>query len=530
MRGKRERLSMKLELYDTTLRDGSQMEGMSLSLRDKLSIAGKLDELGLDFIEGGYPASNPKDAEFFRKVGNLGLKTAKPVAFGSTRRKNIKVEEDAGIEALLDAGTDYLCVFGKSWDLHATNVLKTTLEENLAMIFDTVSYLKSKGRHVIYDAEHFFDGYINNQEYAMATLDAAEKAGAEVLVLCDTNGGMIPSRVASIITAVKKRVKTPLGIHAHNDSGCGVANSLTAVESGCVQVQGTINGYGERCGNADLTAIIADLGLKMGIGEISGDELKRLTEVSHFVSEVANIALSPHHPYVGQSAFAHKGGVHVSAALRQKGAYEHIEPEAVGNVQRFLVSEQAGMAAVVEKAKEVADIDLSGRPDKVKEMIGKLKDKENAGYHFEAADGSFALFIMKNLGVYKPFFDVESYRVSVDRTRSGRSTAEATVKLLLEGERVVVVGEAKGPVNALDRALRKALIEHYPRIKKSRLTDFKVRILGEKSGTAAVTRVLIESTDGKRDWGTIGVSENIIEASWEALVDSFEYFLSRNPE
>lgn len=520
---------MRVETYDTTLRDGSQMEGISFSLRDKLFIAQKLDELGVDYIEGGYPGSNPKDAEFFRKVKKHPLKKSKTVAFGSTRRKNSAVDEDSSVKALLKAETDCVCVFGKSWDIHVTNVLVTDLKENLAMIRDTVSYLKSQGKEVIYDAEHFFDGFVNNYEYALETLKAAEEGGASRIVLCDTNGGMIPGRVREVVQKVIEKIGTPLGIHAHNDSGCAVANSIVAVEGGCVHVQGTINGFGERCGNADLTSIIPDLTLKLGIDCIDRENLPKLTEVSHFVSEVANITLNPHHPYVGHSAFAHKGGVHVSAVLRQKGAYEHIDPALVGNRQRFLVSEQAGTAAVIQKAKEVAEIDLSEKTDKVKEIIKKLKEKENVGYHYEVADGSFAIFILKNLGVYKPLFEVEGYKVSVERARSGRSTAEAIVKLFVNGERVIVVGEGKGPVNALDRALRKALEPHYPDLTKSRLTDFKVRILGETKGTAAATRVLIESTDGKKDWGTVGVSENIIEASWEALVDSIDYSLLAAP-
>lgn len=515
----------KIELYDTTLRDGSQMEGISFSLRDKLLIAKKLDELGVDYIEGGYPGSNPKDVEFFNKIRKNPLEKAKVVAFGSTRRKNIKVAEDSNIKSLIDAKTGAICIFGKSWDIHVTNVLVTTLKENLAMIGDSVAYLKKKGKEVIYDAEHFFDGFINNREYAIETLRVAESAGADRIVLCDTNGGMLPSQIEMIVGDVEKEVGVPLGIHAHNDSGCAVANSIVAIEGGCTHVQGTINGYGERCGNADLTSIIPNLALKLGIDCLDHEHLQKLTDVSHFVSEVANIALNPHHSYVGHSAFAHKGGVHVSAVLRQKGAYEHIDPELVGNKQRFLVSEQAGAAAVIQKANEVAGIDLSEKPEKVKEIIKKLKEKENIGYHYEVADGSFAIFVLRNLGVYKPLFEVEGYRVSVDRARSGKSNAEAIVKLFVDNERVVVVGEGKGPVNALDRALRRALELHYPELSKNRLTDFKVRILGEKKGTAAVTRVLIESTDGKKEWGTIGVSENIIEASWEALVDSVEFSL-----
>lgn len=516
---------MRIEIFDTTLRDGSQMEGVALTLRDKLSIARKLDELAVDYVEGGFPASNPKDVEFFREMAAEPLQRAAVVAFGSTRRKGMKAADDPAVQALAAAGTDVVCIFGKSWDVHVTNVLVTTLQENLEMIADSVAFLKAAGKRVIYDAEHFFDGYGNNPDYAMKTLKAAADAGAETLVLCDTNGGMLPEGVAKIVAAVAKKVKTPLGIHAHNDSGCAVANTVVAVESGCTHVQGTINGYGERCGNADLTSIIPNLVLKLDLECTAAGHLERLTEVSHFVAEVTNVALNSHHPYVGHSAFAHKGGVHVSAALRQKRAYEHIEPEAVGNAQRLLVSEQAGTAALIEKTKELTGIDLSENDEKARELIKKLKSKENAGYHYEAADGSFALFILKNVGAYKPFFQVEGYRVSVDRARSGRSSSEAIVKVIVDGERELVVGEGKGPVNALDRALRRALCARLPQVEESQLTDFKVRILGEKKGTAAVTRVLIESTDGRTEWGTVGVSENIIEACWEALVDSIEYHL-----
>lgn len=491
---------------------------------DKLKIAQKLAELGIHYIEGGFPGSNPKDMEFFKLAKELTLGDTRLVAFGSTRRKDIPPEQDNNLVELIRAGTSAVCIFGKSWDVHVTSVLVTTLEENLKMIYDSVSFLKKNGLEVIYDAEHFFDGFKNNKSYALKTLSEAERAGADWIVLCDTNGGTLPTEVQTILREVKSVTRVPLGIHAHNDAECAVANSLMAVQEGATQVQGTINGYGERCGNANLISIIPDLVLKLGVECISREKLALLMETAHHVSEIANLVPEPHQPYVGQSAFAHKGGIHVSAVLKQKGAYEHIDPDLVGNVQRVLVSELSGVKSIIEKAREVG-IDLSNRPDQVAAILSKIKEHEHAGYHYEVADGSFALFVMKHIGVYRPLFDLESFEVGMDHRRTGKFETEAVVKLRVKGQRLVEIAEGNGPVNALDKALRRALEPVYPELNKIKLTDYKVRVFDVKKGTAAVVRVLIESTDGERTWGTIGVSENIIEASWQALVDSIEYGL-----
>lgn len=515
-----------VKLYDTTLRDGAQTEGLSFSVEDKLKIALALDELGVHYIEGGWPGSNPKDIEFFKRVSKKRLKSAQLVAFGSTRHKDTPAHKDTNLKELLKADMSVVCIFGKGWDVHVTKVLVTTLAENLKMISDSVAFLKKRELEVVYDAEHFFDGYRNNRDYALKTIKVAEEAGADWIVLCDTNGGTLPQQIGKIVREVKGEVKIPLGIHAHNDNECGVANSMVAVEEGATQVQGTINGYGERCGNANLTSIIPNLVLKMGIPCLSKDKLQLLTEVSRRVSEIANVVPNPHQPYTGESAFAHKAGVHVSAVLKQEVAYQHIDPAAVGNIQRVLVSELSGGKALVHKAKE-AGVDLSDKPQKVTDVLKKLKKLEHAGYHFEAADGSFAVFLKKATGAYRPLFKLESFRVIMDRYRSGKLSTEATVKLWIKGKRVVEMAEGNGPVNALDKALRKAVGRAYPDLSKIKLADYKVRIVDEKKGTAAVTRVLIESTDGKKIWGTIGVSENIIEASWEALLDSLEFGLMK---
>ncbi len=514
-----------ISLYDTTLRDGSQREGLSLSVRDKLSIARKIDQLGLAYIEGGWPGANPKDNEFFEAMRDHPLEHATLVAFASTRRKGTPVAEDAGMQALVAAGTHAVCVFGKSWDMHVTHALVTTLDENLRMISESVQFLKGKGFEVIYDAEHFFDGYRDNPAYAMQTVKAAEAAGADCVVLCDTNGGALPFMIEETMREVLPQIKAPIGMHAHNDSGCGVANSLAAVREGAVHVQGTINGYGERCGNADLVSIIPDLLLKMNIECIPLENLRLLTEVAHHVSEVANVTPDPNEPYVGENAFAHKGGVHVSATLRQKGTYEHIDPELVGNMQRITVSEQAGLAAIRERARE-ARIELTG--EQAKTVLDKLKKLEHRGYHFEAADASFAMLLKRVKGEYRPLFKLEEYRVNVGkRSDKGVPIADAIVKIHVGGRRQVEHAEGDGPVNALDTALRKAMANVYPQVNNVRLTDYKVRIVNARRGTAAMTRVLIQSTDGEVEWGTVGVSENIIEASWEALVEALEYGLTK---
>lgn len=515
----------KVFLYDTTLRDGAQREGISFTLSDKLKITQELDKFGVDFIEGGWPHSNPKDFEYFKKVKKLKLNQAKIVVFGSTRRKGVKAEDDENLKSLLDAQTEFVCIFGKSWDVHVTSVLVTTLEENLRMITDSVSFLKKHGRKVIFDAEHFFDGYKKNPDYALKSIMSAQEAGAEWIVLADTNGGTLPEELKKIISEVKPHLKVPFGIHAHNDNDCAVANSLIAVELGARQVQGTINGYGERCGNANLCSIIPALELKMGYRCLPDNNLSLLTEVSHFVAEVSNIPPDFHQPYVGQSAFAHKGGVHISAVLRHKKAYEHIEPEQVGNISRLLVSELSGVKSLVEKAKETTGIDLSDQTEKAKIILKKLKEKEKQGYLYEIADGSFGLFVLRNLGRYRPLFELESYEVTINRWRSGRFQAEAIVKLIVNQERKVEIGEGNGPVNALDRALRKALEPLFPNLTKIFLSDYRVRVFGQEKGTQAKTRVFMEFNCGQKSWGTVGVSENIIEASWQALVEGYEYGL-----
>ena len=515
-----------ITLYDTTLRDGTQREGMSLSVEDKLRIAAKLDLLGVHYIEGGFPGSNPKDIEFFQRARDLKLEQAVISAFGSTRRKNTTAEEDPGLAALLETGCKALCIVGKAWDLQVTDALNCELDENLAMVSESVAYLKAAGRTVFFDAEHFFDGYLANPEYATEVCVAAAEAGADGVVLCDTNGGMLPRDVARIVSAVAERVSAPLGIHTHNDSGCAVANSLVAVDAGCVHVQGTMNGYGERAGNADLAAIIPALVLKMGDDCVTSDQLRLLTEVSHFVAETANLAPSAQQPYVGASAFAHKGGLHASASGRLAGAYEHIDPASVGNSARVVVSELAGRASLTMKAAELG-IDLSG--EQAGAVLDDIKDLEYRGYSFEAADASLAIMLRKRLGTFEPAFTLESFRVIAEKREDGRVMTEATIKIHVGGHRYIATSEGNGPVNALDKALRIAIGRYYPQLSGMSLDDFKVRVLEDKKGTDAITRVLIETKDAEESWGTVGVSENIIEASWEALVDAIEYGLARTP-
>ncbi len=513
----------RIQLYDTTLRDGVQMEGLSFTANDKLRITKRLDEFGVHYIEGGWPGSNPKDLEYFQKVKDLRLKRAKVVSFGSTRHAHTPVKKDAQIKALLDSQTEAVCIVGKSWAFHAKYALKTTISENLKMVDDSVSYLKQKGREVFFDAEHFFDGFKDDKEYALKVLKVAEDAGADCLVLCDTNGGTVPGVVQTVLEEVSGEVNARIGIHAHNDSDCAVANSLVAVEQGASHVQGTINGYGERCGNANLCSIIPALVLKMDVPCVRRSKLKKLTELSHFVGEVANISPNMHQPYVGESAFAHKGGIHVSALAREH-AYEHIDPALVGNIQRVVMSELAGRSTVVIKAREFG-LDLSKKPKKVSEILSKVKDLEHIGYHFEAADGSFELLIRKATGAYSEFFKLESFRVIMDKTKEDGVNTEATIKIYIKGKRFVETAEGNGPVNALDTAIRQAMEQAYPALKNIHLTDFKVRVLDENRGTDAKVRVLIESTDGVKSWSSIGVSENIIEASWQALVDSIDFGL-----
>ncbi len=516
-----------ITLYDTTLRDGTQREGMSLSVEDKLRICARLDDLGVHYIEGGFPGSNPKDIEFFERAKGLALSNAVITAFGSTCRKDTPAADDDGLRTLLDAGTSAVCIFGKAWTVHVTETLQTTLDENVRMVTDSVAHLKAAGRIVFFDAEHFFDGYKADPEYALRVAGSAASAGADAVVLCDTNGGTLPHEVAAIVREVAAALAgVPLGIHAHNDSGCGVANSLVAVDAGCTHVQGTVNGYGERAGNADLVAIIPALVLKMGRECVSRDQLKLLTEVSHFIAETANISPDAHQPFVGVSAFAHKGGVHASAAARYSAAYEHIDPASVGNLARVVVSELAGRASLTMKAEEMG-IDLTSDPDTVARVLERIKELEYKGYSFEAADASLDIMLRKAVGQWTPLFELESFRCIMEKREDGRVMTEATIKVHVGGHRFIATAEGNGPVDALDRALRIAIGRFYPALARIELTDFKVRILDEKKGSGAVTRVLIESADGERSWGTIGVSENIIEASWEALVDSVEYGLTR---
>ncbi len=515
-----------VSVYDTTLRDGSQREGISFSISDKIEIARLLDDLGVDYIEGGWPGSNPKDMEFFRRLKELSLQGAKVVAFGSTRHAGIEVGADANVRSLLEAGTPAVTIVGKCWDFHATHVLGTTLEENLSMIFDTVSFLKSKHREVFFDAEHFFDGFKNNPDYALKTLEAAAEGGADVLVLCDTNGGALPLEVQKVVKEVKSRITTPLGIHAHNDCGMAVANSLIALQSGAVHVQGTINGYGERCGNADLCTLIPNLQFKLGISSFDPEKLRGLTRISKLVAELANMIPQDNQPFVGRNAFTHKGGVHVSAVAKHARSYEHADPEEVGNRRRFLISELSGKGNILLKARENG-LRLTGKLPEAREVLKKLKEMEHQGYQFEGAEGSFDLLVWKSTKAYKPLFELEGFRVIVDKQRREEDDlyVEATIKLKVEEQTVHTAAEGNGPVNAMDKALRKALEEIYPELKEIKLVDYKVRVLDGKDGTAAKVRVLTTFQNSKKKWGTVGVSENIIAASWIALVDGIEYGL-----
>ncbi|MFC1624330.1 citramalate synthase [Candidatus Omnitrophota bacterium] len=516
-----------VKLYDTTLRDGSQGEGISFSVTDKIKIAKKLDGLGIHYIEGGWPGSNPKDMEFFKKVKKAKLKNSEVVSFGSTRRAKTSPAKDASIKAILKSDTRTVAIFGKTWDLHVKDVLRVSLQENLKMIQETVEYLKSKKLTVFYDAEHFFDGYISNRDYALETLRVAIKGGSDAIVLCDTNGGMITSGLGVIVRAILDEFNSPLGIHTHNDSGMAVANTIAAVESGCNLIQGTINGYGERCGNADLCSIIPNLQLKMGYTCLSDSKLKSFTEVSHYVSEVSNMRHKDNQPFVGRSAFAHKGGIHVNAVMKSPATYEHVKPETVGNHRRILVSELSGKTSIILKAKEM-ELDLSKDDPKTRKILRLVQNLENQGYYFEAADASFELLMKKAVKRYKPFFTLEGFKVTIEKREDNTLISEATIKLKVNKIEEHTASEGDGPVNALDNALRKALVQFYPSLSKMHLSDFKVRVLDEKAGTAAKVRVLIQSQDEKSSWSTVGVSENIIEASWQALVDSVEYKLLKD--
>jgi 2-isopropylmalate synthase len=517
---------MEIYLFDTTLRDGTQMEGVSLSVEDKLKVARLLDGFGIHYIEGGWPGSNPKDVEFFQATRQLGLKHAKLTAFGSTCRVKSAVQDDANIRALIAAETPAVAIFGKSWTLHVTQVLSTTLDENLRIIADSVAYLKSRGREVIYDAEHFFDGYRADPDYALKTVMTAAAAGADWIALCDTNGGSLPSWITEVVSKVRLTVKTPLGIHTHNDGELAVANALAAVEAGCTQVQGTINGYGERCGNSNLVSIIPALQLKMRHSCVAPEKLEHLSDLSHAVSEIANMRPDPHAPYVGVSAFAHKGGVHVAAVDKVSSSYEHIPPETVGNTRHVVVSELSGRGNVRLRA---AELGVATNGDE-QALLAQIKDLENQGYQFEAAEGSFELLVRRSKAGYAAPFDIQDIVVITERRRGHDMFVEATVKIKVEEEVMHTVAEGDGPVHALDRALRKALEPHYPTVKGLHLTDYKVRILDPESATGAQTRVLLEASHGDDQWSTIGVSQNVIEASCKALADSFELFLARQRE
>jgi 2-isopropylmalate synthase len=515
----------RIQIYDTTLRDGSQGEGVNFSLEDKLAITAKLDEFGFDFIEGGYPLSNPKDADYFRRVADMPLKHAKVAAFGMTRRKGVAAEKDIGMRALVDAKTEVVTLVGKSWDLHVKDILNVSEEENLAMIRDSVAFLRAEGRRVIYDAEHFFDGFARNCDFALKTIQAAEEGGAEIVVLCDTNGGSLPERIAAGVDAARSALKVPVGIHCHNDCDVATANSLMAVRHGAVQVQGTINGIGERCGNVDLISVIANLVLKESGEALIPGGITHLTELSRYVYEIANMNFRANQPFVGMSAFAHKGGMHVHAVNRVPQSYEHIDPETVGNERRILVSELSGRSNIVAKTMKYR---LSADDELMRKILDRVQILENEGYQFEAAEASFDLLVMKVAGSYEPKFGRDYYRVNVVTSEGAAPVTEATIKLTVEGRMEHVVAEGDGPVNALDTALRKALATVYPRLAEMHLADYKVRVINSAEGTAARVRVVIESRDASDVWTTVGVSENIIEASWLALVDSVEYKLYKD--
>ncbi|MBI4341571.1 MAG: citramalate synthase [Candidatus Omnitrophica bacterium] len=515
-----------VELYDTSLRDGAQTEGISYSVQDKLRITEKLDALGVHYIEGGWPGSNPKDAEYFRRAAKLRLTNAILTAFGSTRRADHAAAKDPNLQALLKAETQIITIFGKTWDLHVRDVLRISPEENLRVIEDSVAFLKRRGKRVVYDAEHFFDGYKDNPEYARKTLQAAINGGADCVTFCDTNGGTLSHEVLEIITACKRELPVVLGAHTHNDSELAVANALAAMAAGCTQVQGTINGYGERCGNANLVSIIAILKTKMGVHCLPDAKLKELTEVSRFVAELSNMAQNPHQPFVGAAAFSHKGGVHVNAVMKNPRTYEHIDPSVVGNQRKIIVSELSGRSSLVLKAKDLA-LDLSKNTPEAKKLLQTLQKLEHEGYHYEAADGSLELLMKRQLKQAKPFFTLEGFRVIMEK-RDHKLNSEASIKIRVKGVPEQTAAEGDGPVNALDNALRKALRPFYPTLARMHLTDFKVRVLDEKAGTAAKVRVLIQSQDEHDSWGTVGVSENVIEASWQALVDSIEYKLLKD--
>ncbi len=515
-----------LLLYDTTLRDGAQTEGISFSADDKVKIARKLDQLGVHYLEGGFSAPSMRtDMEFFARLREEPLEHAKLVVFGMTRRARTTADKDPGVRNLVELGAPVAAIVGKTWDLHVTAALRVSLEENLAMIRDTIQFVKEHGREVCFDAEHFFDGFNHNREYALRCLGAAAEAGADTICLCDTNGGALPGEVRAIVQAVRQGIALPLGIHAHNDCELAVANTLAAVEAGAVQLQGTINGYGERCGTANLCSVIPNLQLKLNREILSEEQLSQLYEIAHYVASIANMPPPERDAYVGRSAFSHKGGMHVDAMMKSPRTYEHIRPELVGNERRYLVSDQAGRGAVIFKA-QALDLGLDKDSPQAKEIMERLKEMEHAGYQFDGAEASFELLVQKSVGKYQPRFDLEGFRVIVEKDRTGEIRTEATIKLKVDGVEEHTAAEGDGPVHALDNALRKALERFYPQLKGIRLTDFKVRVVDAPSqATAAAVRVMIESRAGAKTWTTVGVHTNIIEASWQALVDGVEYGL-----
>ncbi len=517
-------------ILDSTLRDGSQAEGISFSVSDKLKIVSTLDELGVSYIEAGNPSSNPKELEFFKEVKKLTLKNSKLTAFGSTRRRGVKVELDANVQSLLEADTPVVALFGKTWDFHVTEIIKTSLDENLQMIDDTIRYLKMQGKEVIFDAEHFFDGYKANKEYALAAILRAAEAGSDCIALCDTNGGAFPDEVYEIVKDVVSKTHIPIGIHTHDDTGLAVANSMMAVLAGATHVQGTLVGFGERCGNANLSAIIPNLQIKRGYHCISQDSLKKLTTFAIRVSEIANTTLKDQMPYVGKSAFAHKAGMHIDGVTKASHSFEHIPPDSVGNERRFLMSEVAGRSTILEKIRRISP--EVNKDDKVtKQIINRIKELEHKGYQFEGADGTFELLVRKALGKYKPCFDLEQFKIiGEDPSEAKGESSSAIIKVRVDGKTEMTAAQGEGPVNALDKALRKALEVFYPQLKTVHLTDYKVRVLDTKLATASKVRVLLESTDGEDYWSTVGVSTDIIEASWIALVDSIEYKLIKDIE
>lgn len=515
-----------VEIYDTTLRDGSQGEGISFSIADKIKITKRLDAFGIPIIEGGWPGSNPKDIEYFQRIKDVPLTQAKIAAFGSTRRAKTTAEEDAVLRQLLEADTEVVTIFGKSWTLHVAEVLRVTPEQNLAMIRDSVAWLKANGRHVIYDAEHFFDGYKADSGYALAAIQAAEEGGADCITLCDTNGGSMPWEIGEIVGKVMQTVKTRIGIHPHNDAELGVANAIAAVHAGARQVQGTMNGIGERTGNANLTSIVPVLQLKMGYSCLPEGRLEELTDVAASINEIANLAPNERQPFVGRNAFAHKAGVHIDAIVKNPTSYEHITPEEVGNVRRFLLSELSGGATLEAKARDWG-VPLEKSAPETRILLARLAEMEHEGYVFEESEASFELLVRRALGGAPRMFEPESFRVIVER-RDGTPITEATVKMRIRGEETLTVAEGDGPVNALDGALRKALLPYFPRLNDIRLTDYKVRVVNGAEGTAAKVRVHIETAEGADTWSTIGVSENIVYASWRALLDAMEYGLQRD--